>query len=142
MKSEEIKKNRFWAGTILYNHSRDRVLLQKRDTNAPVNPNLWAFFGGVGEKGEAPEDCVVRELQEELGILVNKGKLMPLRDYLDEKSMTWRFVFMMEFDQEKSHMTLGEGEDFDWVPLDKALKYDLTDNTRSDLEFFINNVKD
>jgi hypothetical protein len=35
-------------------------------------------------------------------------------------------------------MTLGEGEDFDWIPLDRCLDYELSENTRKSLEILIN----
>ena len=72
MELEEIKNNKFWAGVILFNPKTNCVLIQKRDSVAPVNPNLWAFFGGAGEKGETPANCLVREIEEELGILIDK----------------------------------------------------------------------
>ena len=136
---EEI--NKFWAGVILIDSLKNNVLMQKRDSSAPVNPNLWAFFGGSGEVGEIPEDCVVRELKEELGVAIKKDGLVPLRDYFNEKIKTRRYVFVMEFNLGKSEMTLGEGEDFDWIHLDRVLEYQLTDNTRSDLEFFLSKDK-
>lgn len=134
-----LKKNKFWAGVILYNLKTNQVLLQKRDSKAPMNPNKWSFFGGDGQPGESLEDCLVRELKEEIGITISPDKLMPLRDYLNKPNMTWRYTYSMEFDTPKSKMTLGEGEDFDWMPFDKALELDLTTNTRSDLEFFLKN---
>lgn len=140
MELNEIKKNKFWAGAILFNPVNNQILLQKRDAIAPVNPSKWAFFGGVGENGETPEDCLIRELKEELGATIQRDNIKPVRDYLNEKLMTWRYIFLIKFDLEKSQMTLGEGEDFDWVPLSEALGYDLTDNTKWDVEFFLQKV--
>jgi 8-oxo-dGTP diphosphatase len=134
-------KNKFWVGVILYNPNTDQVLLQKRDNKAPMNPNKWCFFGGDGKTGESLNDCLVRELKEEINITISPEKLVPLRDYLNKKNMTWRYVYTMQFDTPKSQMILNEGADFDWVSFDKALKLDLTENTRSDLEFFLKSYK-
>jgi 8-oxo-dGTP diphosphatase len=137
---EEIKKNKFWAGVILFNSDNKTVLMQKRDNKAPVNPNLWAFFGGTNKQGESPEECIVRELKEELDVEINPGQMKYLRDYFHPKLVTWRYTYIMNFKKNKSDMKLGEGEDFEWIPLDEVLKLDLTGNTRSDLEFFINKL--
>ena len=137
MSPEEIKKEKFWAGAILFNPKTRSMLMQKRDAKALVNPNQWALFGGVGESGETPLDCAIREIQEELGITLKRNDLLSLHDYLIERLATWRFVFSVAFFLTKEEMTLGEGAGFDWVPVDKVLSYDMADATKRDIEFFL-----
>lgn len=54
-----------------------RVLLARRPAGKPM-AGLWEFPGGKVEPGERPEDTLIRELAEELGIAVNEACLAPL----------------------------------------------------------------
>ena len=54
-----------------------RVLIAQRPQGKPM-AGLWEFPGGKVEDGETPEDAVIRELFEELGIAVTKPCLAPL----------------------------------------------------------------
>jgi 8-oxo-dGTP diphosphatase len=54
-----------------------RVLLAQRPAGKPM-AGLWEFPGGKVEPGEIPEDCLMRELDEELGISTWASCLAPL----------------------------------------------------------------
>jgi 8-oxo-dGTP diphosphatase len=54
-----------------------RVLLAQRPQGKPL-AGLWEFPGGKVEAGERPEDTLIRELHEELGIVVREECLAPL----------------------------------------------------------------
>jgi 8-oxo-dGTP diphosphatase len=54
-----------------------RVLIAERPAGKSM-AGLWEFPGGKVEAGERPEECLIRELAEELGIAVNEACLAPL----------------------------------------------------------------
>lgn len=137
---DEINPLKFYSGGFLYNPQTKSVLLHKRDSKTKVNPNRWAFFGGLNEGPETPEQTFVREIGEELGVKISAGEAVPLCDYFNEELQTHRYVFYVESSLAKSEMSLGEGEGFDWIELSKVFNYDLTEKSTRDLKLFISKL--
>ena len=54
-----------------------RVLIAERPAGKAM-AGLWEFPGGKIETGERPEQSLIRELKEELGIVVKEACLAPL----------------------------------------------------------------
>jgi 8-oxo-dGTP diphosphatase len=54
-----------------------RVLIAQRPQGKQL-AGLWEFPGGKVEPGETPEECLVRELREEIGIETKIACLAPL----------------------------------------------------------------
>jgi 8-oxo-dGTP diphosphatase len=54
-----------------------RVLIAQRPVGKQMG-GLWEFPGGKMEQGERPEETLIRELSEELGITVKEECLAPL----------------------------------------------------------------
>jgi 8-oxo-dGTP diphosphatase len=54
-----------------------RILLAQRPEGKAL-AGLWEFPGGKVEPGETPEACLIREMEEELGITTKVACLAPL----------------------------------------------------------------
>ena len=54
-----------------------RILIAQRPEGKSM-AGLWEFPGGKVEAGETPEEAIIRELQEELGVITQVACLAPL----------------------------------------------------------------
>lgn len=58
-----------FAGALILDQA-GRYLLQLRDDKPGIlHPGAWGMFGGHIEPGETPEAAVLRELEEEIGLV-------------------------------------------------------------------------
>lgn len=73
-------KNGKWHGSIhvlIINKDKSKTLLQKRSKEKKLYPDTWDIsVGGHISAGEDDITSAIRELNEELGLLVNKDKLI------------------------------------------------------------------
>ena len=63
------------AGVLV--NAEQKILLSKRPLSKPMG-GLWEFPGGKIEMGESPEAALVRELREELSVIIRPEHLQPL----------------------------------------------------------------
>ena len=64
----------------------DRVLLGRRSPDRQFYPNVWDLIGGHCEDAESPEQTLVRELDEELGITPTEFREMAVLNEPDESA--------------------------------------------------------
>ena len=101
-----------------------RVLLGQRPAGKPM-AGLWEFPGGKVETGERPEQTLIRELKEELGIVVNEACLAPLtfasHSYPDFHLLMPLYVCRR---WEGTAMAL-EGQQLAWVRVNRLRDYPM-----------------
>lgn len=56
-------------------HNDKKLLICQRPKGKSCEM-LWEFPGGKIEKGETPEECIVRECREELGVTIETEQLL------------------------------------------------------------------
>jgi mutator protein MutT len=90
-----------------------RIVLQKRDKNAPKHPLHWSFFGGNIENGETPEQAVKREAMEELGLRSVRFRFFGRYDVKDGNELNEIFLFVCNLDTPLDTLRANqkEGED-------------------------------
>jgi 8-oxo-dGTP diphosphatase len=59
-----------------------RLLVAKRKQDAKIEAGKWEFPGGKLDFGEAPEECLVREIKEELDLDIEVESLFDVVSHL------------------------------------------------------------
>jgi 8-oxo-dGTP diphosphatase len=73
----------------------DEILIAQRLSDSPIAKNLWEFPGGKQEEGETEEECLAREIREELGLEIRVEKYYMETTYHythPDKELTIRLV--------------------------------------------------
>ncbi|WP_075997467.1 (deoxy)nucleoside triphosphate pyrophosphohydrolase [Salaquimonas pukyongi] len=102
----------------------NRVLITRRPEGKAM-AGLWEFPGGKVERDELPEDALLRELQEELGVTTWKSCLAPLtfasHDYGDFHLLMPLYVCR----KWEGLMAAREGQALKWVRPNRLRDYPM-----------------
>jgi len=98
-----------------------RVLLSRRPADKHMG-GLWEFPGGKIADGETPEAALVRELLEELAILVETQDLIPLTFASYPYSDFHLLMPLYACWEWSGKPVAAEGQAFDWVNADELGK--------------------
>ena len=99
----------------------NKILVTQRGP-AMMQPGKWEFPGGKIENGESEEECILRELQEELNISVDLfAKLKDCSyDYGDFQITLVPFLA----NYESGTLTLAEHMNYEWLSPDELKTLD------------------
>src|SRR5690554_3328990 len=99
----------------------DQVLLCQRKEGALAGK--WEFPGGKIENGETPEECLVREIEEELGIEIEVGEIyQAVHTHYDHGDF---LVIGYLAQHTAGEITMRVHSDCAWVDLAELERYDL-----------------
>ena len=101
---------------------RDGLVLAAQRSATMSLPLKWEFPGGKIDAGESPEECLRRELVEELGLHVQVGTPLPVvtHDYPTFTVTLHPFICAIE----SGEMTLHEHAAVMWLPAEELATLD------------------
>lgn len=100
----------------------DKFLIARRSPNKHL-AGFWEFPGGKIEDGETPENCLKRELQEELNIQVTiKGFFMENEHHYGDRIIVLK-AYLCEL--LTGEITLKDHDQFAWIDLDEFNNYNF-----------------
>ncbi|MCP8689227.1 NUDIX hydrolase [Marinobacterium sedimentorum] len=105
---------------------KGQLLVYKRDNFSHIPfPGLWDFPGGGREGSESPEECVLRELEEEFSITFPVSRFIYKKMVPSHSNNGNSFFFVAQGEQsEIDAITFGdEGQHWKLMPIEDYLSH-------------------
>jgi len=107
--------------TLLYVLRDDQVLLVRRLSDP--NRGLWVAPGGKLEQGESPDECAVREMREETGLVIDRPVLRAVMTETSPRpDYQWLTFIFVAWDFDGTFTPAPGVGEFRWVPVDEVTK--------------------
>ena len=121
------------VGVILLN-SKNQVLLILRDDFPTIPfPNHWDLPGGHVEPGETPEECLQREMQEEMELVLSGPKLFHSYSWPDFNE----YIYWQRLDLDLKILPLHEGQRAEYFSIENLPQLKLAFKSKEVIpEFF------
>ena len=133
-----IKSSNIIRVTAAILESNGKILIAKRKSLDTLFGGFWEFPGGKIEEGETPEECMARELKEELEIEVEVGELITSNEHkyphgifelLANKVKHISGAFILNDHDEIKWITIDELSNFKFPPADAPIISYLKNST-------------
>lgn len=98
------------------------LMLHRVKKQVDENKDKWIGVGGHMEEGEAPEECLVREVLEETGLKLLDYRLRGIVTFVSDRYET-DYMFLFTSDCFEGTMIECDEGDLEWV--EKSRVYDL-----------------
>lgn len=116
--------------TLCYIEKEDAYLMLHRVSKEhDVNKDKWIGVGGHFEKGESPEECLLREVKEETGLTLTNYRFRGLVTFLNEG---WEAEYMCLYtaDGFEGELTACNEGKLEWVEKAKLNELNLWEGDR------------
>lgn len=117
--------------TLCYIKQDGKMLMVHRNKKPnDIHEGKWNGLGGKFEPGEAPEECVIREVREESGLEMRKPHLHGLLIFTNFKGNDW-YVFVFTAREFSGELTASSPEGrLEWVEDDRLTSLNLWESDK------------
>ena len=126
--------------TLIYVERGDEYLMLHRTKKEnDLNRDKWIGIGGKFEENESPEDCMLREAQEETGLTLTSWRYRGIVTFLSDR---WETEYMHLFTADGYSGTLRQCDEGDlaWIKKSELLKLKLWEGDKIFLRLLDENV--
>ena len=128
--------------TLCYIEQDDKYLMLHRTAKQnDINEGKWIGVGGHFKEGESPEECLLREVKEETGLVLTSYRLRGVITFLQEG---WGYEYMFLYTADGFEGTLDETAmkncnegTLAWIPKSEIMKLNLWEGDRIFLKLLL-----
>jgi len=107
--------NKHNCTTLCYIEKEDSYLMMHRvKKEKDINKDKWIGVGGHFEEGESPEECLLREVQEETGLKLTSFRLRGIVTFATDVYPT-EYMFLYTADGYEGEITECNEGNLEWV---------------------------
>jgi len=104
-------------------NSNGELLIQRRALTKESYPGMWAMTGGSAVKGENSQKAIIREVKEEIGLILKKEELELVRKFRTTRTYIYTYFVKKDIeDISKLELQKEEVIDLKWVSLSEIEK--------------------
>ena len=126
--------------TLCYIEENEKYLmLHRTKKDSDENHDKWIGVGGHFEKGESPEECLVREVKEETGLTLHSFDFRGIVTFVSDENPAEYMCLFTSKDFSGEMIQCNEGQ-LEWVDKSDVTNLNLWEGDRLFLELLTRDV--
>lgn len=105
------------------------LMLHRTKKENDINEGKWIGVGGKFEKDETPEECLLREVKEETGLILQKYKLRAVITFISDRWQT-EYMYLFTASEFTGELIPCNEGDLQWIAQDKVLDLNIWEGDR------------
>lgn len=116
--NEYTKEGEFHLASIIcIVNENGKLLIQKRSDNKKSDPCKWSFTGGAVVSGETSVSGAIREIYEELNIIIQPSELIKIGTYIEKNAIFDAFITFISDKNSEIKIQKEEVSEYKWVDI-------------------------
>jgi 8-oxo-dGTP diphosphatase len=110
---------------VINNQEKTTLMLHRTKKENDYHEGKWNGLGGKFEYGESPEDCAIREIREESGLLVKSPRMHGFITFPNFDGVDDWYVFIFTANEFEGKLIDSPEGKLEWIPNDKITELNL-----------------
>ena len=125
--------------TLCYvKHEHKTLMLHRVKKENDIHQDKWNGLGGKFDQGETPEECVIREVEEESGLLIKNPVLKGILTFPEFSAGEDWYVFVFVANEFEGELIESAEGNLEWIRDDQLLDLNLWEGDK----YFLKHLDD